>query len=143
MKKVSILFLFMTLCSFGLFAQGGNSAPANAATISEVQVYDLNNGMALLEVRVSGSGTDQVTGGSVIVTPDYESRYGVLVCALSPVGPSGNAGNNGTILTATFPFERSTGNGPDFLDLDISVQAALIIIGSKTKKEANSKHYRY
>ena len=139
MKTIFLLATLMMLCATTLFAQGGGPAVA-PAVISEVKLYDLENGYAVVEVRVSGPGAESATSGSVVASgPSIPggSATATLSGGRAAVTPGG-----GVILAAAFPYVRSS-SGSEAVDLDITIYAANIIIGSKTKKEASGKHYTW
>lgn len=120
----------------GLQAQNGN------AVVSQVEFYDLGNGQAALEVRISGNLASPYATGTFTAQRSDGSGAAVtggLITDERPVlgGPST------VVMMGAFPFSPSISNGGDFYDFEINVAGiqGAIIIGNKTKKEANNKHY--
>ena len=129
MKNTKLLFALFAMMLFSviLFGQNGNMV------ISEVQVYDLGNGRGIVEVRVSGNLANTVTGGS-FTTGQCRACGGPLT-----VESSGN--NNSVILSGNFQLAPSIGHGPNFVEIDIQVQGAIIINGKIKKGSKNDRNY--
>lgn len=112
-KSISAFILFFMLV-FGLKAQNGN------AVISEVRAYDLGNGMARLEVRVSGNLAS--SSMSATFTATKADGGGATVTGFlggsRPV-PNGNA-NDPVILSGNFLYTPS-GEHPEFYEFDIQL----------------------
>jgi hypothetical protein len=124
------LFLLLLMATLGLQAQNGN------AVVSEVKLYDIGGGTGILVVRVSGNQAYQYTGGSYtatgarIVGGAASSGIGASsrVPVVAPTPGNGNGGGNSNpngnqsvLLTAYVPLTPSSGHGPDFVTVDLSV----------------------
>lgn len=118
------LFILLLMGTLGLRAQNGN------AVISEVKAYDLGNGTARLEVRISGNLAYTVQGGTFSVTgdriPGGTAGGGIgdasrVFVAPAPTGNGNSNGNQAVVIAGLFPVMASAGNGPDFVTVDITV----------------------
>ena len=124
MKNI-FLFLFLLMATAGLQAQNGN------AVISEVKLYNMGDGTGVLTVRVSGNLAYQATGGTFVATGDIvrggRATGGIGDANRIVVESPGNGhnnngnGNQAVILTGSVPLGPTTGQGPDFVDIDLSV----------------------
>lgn len=108
----------------GLQAQNSN------AVISEVKAYDLEDGTALVEVRLSGNLADDVISGTLSVSGDGVS--GTVSTRLSIGRPVPQPGNASQVVVASFPYHPTGGNGPDFVSVDITVSARRAPHGNHT-----------
>lgn len=114
LKLFSLLFLFSGFSSPG-FSQNGN------AVVSEVQVYDLENGYGRIEVRISGNlatsdpqGTFTISGD---IIPGGSATGTVLGSRELPQGP----GNAQVILSGSFPISNQGGSQNDIVEIELSV----------------------
>jgi hypothetical protein len=146
-RLFSFLFLLM-LTSTLAKAQSGNGngnyqGPNGNAVVSEVKVYNDNNGTGTIEVRVSGNLAYAISGGGITISGDRISGTVSLGTDQSRVGSdliiSPSSGNGSSIIVSgNFPMlPRTAGNSPDFVDVNIELSGR---VGNNTVT-INSPHF--
>jgi hypothetical protein len=113
-KSISAFFLLMMLV-LGLRAQNGT------AVVSEAKATDLGNGMAKLEVRISGNQAGFIESGSFSAQPSNGNGIAFLGNLVSVNEGPILGGPRDIILFGNFPYTPSGGNGPDLYDVEISI----------------------
>jgi hypothetical protein len=128
LRNLSLIILLL-MATLGLQAQNGN------AVVSEIKLYDMGNGTGILAVRISGNLAPQYVRGGYKATGDCiwrgTSSGGIgtatRVPILAPTPGNGNGNSNGNqevILTGLVPLAPTTGTGPDFVTIDLSIESA-------------------
>lgn len=113
------------MATMGLRAQNGN------VVVSDVKVYDMENGTGMIVVHVSGNLAEFYPGGTFTISGDLVAggtasggigdNTRVIIEPITPGNGGGNGNGNGNqqvVLAGVFPMRAATGNESDEVQID-------------------------
>lgn len=128
--QISLVVLFL-FSGFGfVIAQNGN------AVVSEIQIYDEEDGTASIEIRISGNNAGTV--GTVGVSVSGDRIVGGTVS--SPAGVTTRCIDCPTILGTSVPISAPVSGKNDIVDISIDMGNGLIII---RRGKIKARSFRY
>lgn len=131
--RIFSLTLLMLFLSMGLHAQNGN------AVVSEVTVYDNEDGSGSVEVRISGNLSTDINGAMISLSGARIPGGSYVSVASSNTRPCSACGGVEVILVMDFPLGPGVGPQDDFVD--VSIQGAIIITRRSRAVKRPSKYY--